>query len=229
MAVRPFGPGPGVYMLPPTVGYDKHDNRKQRMPQYSFGMRTRGLGEDPGPGPGAYKVDKLTRYGPSKGLEFSMSPRTNTIDKRCSPGPGAHDVHKKPFFTGVTAPSYSMGLRTDFNFKKEGPGPNAYKYEVNAVRPGVPSYSMGLQTKTINKADSPGPAAYGGGDINVKLNRAPIYSMQPRTAIPGESVGPGPNYYDLMYYRPGRSGPGYSFGVRHHQFAPPMIVRCDNM
>jgi len=53
--------------------------------------------------------------------------------------------------------------------------------------------------------------------------------MQPRTAIPGENVGPGPNYYDLMYYRPGRSGPGYSFGVRHHQFAPPMIVRCDNM
>jgi len=35
-----------------------------------------------------------------------------------------------------------MGLRTDFNFKKDGPGPNAYKYEVNAVRPGVPSYSM---------------------------------------------------------------------------------------
>jgi len=90
-------------------------------------------------------------------------------------------------------------------------------------------YHRGLQTKILNKANSPGPAAYGGGDINVKLNRAPIYSMQPRTAIPGENVGPGPNYYDLMYYRPGRSGPGYSFGVRHHQFAPPMIVRCDNM
>jgi len=40
--------------------------------------------------------------------------------------------------------------------------------------------------------------------------------MQPRTTIPGENVGPGPNYYDLMYYRPGKSGPGYSFGVRHH-------------
>jgi len=75
------GPGPGVYMLPPTVGYDKHDNRKQRLPQYSFGMRTRAPGEDLGPGPGAYKVDKLTRYGTSKGLEFSMAPRTNVIGK----------------------------------------------------------------------------------------------------------------------------------------------------
>jgi len=50
-----------------------------RMPQYSFGMRTRAPGEDLGPGPGAYKVDKLTRYGNSKGLEFSIAPRTNTI------------------------------------------------------------------------------------------------------------------------------------------------------
>jgi len=78
-----------------------------------------------------------------KNSRFATELRNHIIvDKRSSPGPGAHDVHKKPFFTGVNAPSYSMGLRTDFNFKKEGPGPNAYKYEVNAVRPGVPSYSM---------------------------------------------------------------------------------------
>ncbi|KAH8241312.1 hypothetical protein KR032_007844, partial [Drosophila birchii] len=220
------GPGPGAYMLPSTCGYEKHDNRKQRMPQYSFGMRTTMPGDALGPGPGAYKVDKLTRYGNSKGLEYSIAPRTNIIDKQCSPGPGAHDVHT---FTGTTAPSYSMGLRTDVNFKKDGPGPNAYKYEVNAVRPAMPKYSMGMQTKVLDKTNSPGPAAYAAGDINVKLNRAPIYSMQARTTVRGENVGPGPNYYDLMYYRPGKSGPGYSFGLRHSQFAPPMIVRCDNM
>ncbi|XP_017091662.2 ciliary microtubule associated protein 1B [Drosophila bipectinata] len=227
-AVRPLGPGPGAYMLPPTYGYDKHDNRKQRNPQYSFGMRTNLVGSELGPGPGAYKVDKLTRYGPSKGLEYSMSPRTEIPIEKVGPGPGAHDVHLKPFFTGVNAPSYSMGLRTDINFKKEGPGP-IYKYEMNPVRPKVPAYSMGLQTKILNKTNSPGPAAYGPGDINVKLNRAPQYSMAPRTNMKGENVGPGSNYYDLMYYRPGKSGPGYSFGVRHSQYAPPMIVRCDNM
>ncbi|KAH8346846.1 hypothetical protein KR059_000561, partial [Drosophila kikkawai] len=223
------GPGPGAYMLPPTYGYDKHDNRKQRMPQYSFGVRSALVGEQMGPGPGAYKVDKLTRYGNSKGLEYSMAPRTAIPVERSGPGPGAHDNHTKPFFTGTQAPSYSMGLRTDLNFKKDGPGPNAYKYEVHAVRPGVPKYSMGMQTKTNMKTNSPGPAAYAAGDINVKLNRAPVYSMQPRTNLRGENVGPGPNYYDLMYYRPGKSGPGYSFGLRHSQFAPPMIVRCDNM
>jgi len=67
--------------LPPTVGYDRHDNRKQRMPQYSFGARTTMMGPDPGPGPGAYQVDKLTRYGLGGGAQFSMAPMTKIIGK----------------------------------------------------------------------------------------------------------------------------------------------------
>lgn len=80
-----------------------------------------------------------------------------------------------------------------------------------------------------DKKVSPGPAAYGAVDINLKLNRAPIYSMRSRFNMLQENVGPGPNYYDLMYYRPGKKGNAYSFGTRHSPFAPPMIVRCDNM
>ncbi|ALC45841.1 CG31468, partial [Drosophila busckii] len=70
------GPGPGAYLLPSTVGYEKHDARKERLPQYSFGTRTKMLGGGYGPGPGAYQVDKWTRYGKGGGLQYSMAPLT---------------------------------------------------------------------------------------------------------------------------------------------------------
>lgn len=75
------GPGPGAYGLPPTIGYEHHDNRKQRLPQYSFGTRTLIYGADPGPGPGAYQVDKLTRYGPGIGPEYTMGGITKIIGR----------------------------------------------------------------------------------------------------------------------------------------------------
>ncbi|XP_060648580.1 ciliary microtubule associated protein 1B-like [Drosophila nasuta] len=223
---RPLGPGPGAYALPTTVGYEKHDTRKQRMPQYSFGTRTNVRGSGAGPGPGAYLVDKLTRYGKGGGLQYTIAPLTKILDKRVGPGPGAHDVH---IFTGVTAPAYSMAPRNKYAFEKYGPGPSAYKYEVKSIKTAAPAYSMGIQTKTSKKADSPGPAAYGAGDLNIRLVRAPEYSMSPLHNIRKDSVGPGPNYYNLMYHRPGRSGNAYSFGVRHSPYAPPMVVKCDNM
>ncbi|KAM8704297.1 hypothetical protein ACLKA7_008837 [Drosophila subpalustris] len=228
----PLGPGPGAYALPPTVGYEKHDARKQRMPQYSFGARTNNPNESqPGPGPGAYMVDKVTRFGKGGGLEYTMAPLTPIPDKKEGPGPGAHDVHEKPFFTGVNAPAYTMAPRDQYKFKDFGPGPSAYKFEVTPIRPAAPAYSMGIQTQVVgnSKQDSPGPAAYGAGDLNIKLVRAPEYSMRSPCKRRTTSVGPGPNYYDLMYYRPGKSGQAYSFGVRHSPFAPPMIVKCDNL
>ncbi|XP_064550577.1 ciliary microtubule associated protein 1B-like [Drosophila montana] len=230
MAHRPLGPGPGAYGLPTTVGYEKHDTRKQRMPQYSFGTRTQSTNAAAGPGPGAYQVDKLTRYGMGGGLQYTIAPMTKIIDKRIGPGPGAHDVHLKPFFKGVNAPAYSLGVRNNYNFKNCGPGPSAYKYEINPIKPAAPAYSMGMQTKIKGKAvDSPGPAAYGAGDMNIRLYRAPEYTMRPICSMRKDTLGPGPNYYDLMYYRPGKTGQAYSFGVRHSPYAPPMVVRCDNM
>lgn len=124
------------------------------------------LGPDPGPGPGAYQVDKLTRYGKGGGFQYTMAPQTRIIgklsndrrirfsitfaspyvctitDKRVAPGPGAHAVHEKPFFKGVNAPEYSMAARNDYSFKKYGPGPSAYKVDIGTIRPTAPVYSM---------------------------------------------------------------------------------------
>ncbi|KAL5284801.1 hypothetical protein ACFFRR_006859 [Megaselia abdita] len=34
---RTLGPGPGAYMLPPTIGHQSHDIRKERSPMFTFG------------------------------------------------------------------------------------------------------------------------------------------------------------------------------------------------
>ncbi|KAH8282155.1 hypothetical protein KR054_005816, partial [Drosophila jambulina] len=63
------GPGPGAYMLPSCFG--------QKGPQYSFGQRIdRRKHEKVGPGPAAYRIDKVTRFGKSEGLQFSILDRS---------------------------------------------------------------------------------------------------------------------------------------------------------
>ncbi|KAH8413111.1 hypothetical protein KR009_008013, partial [Drosophila setifemur] len=62
------GPGPGAYMLPSCFG--------QAGPGYSFGRRIeRRRHEKPGPGPAAYRIDKVTRFGKSEGPHFTMLDR----------------------------------------------------------------------------------------------------------------------------------------------------------
>ncbi|CAD6992974.1 unnamed protein product [Ceratitis capitata] len=229
MSRKPIGPGPGAYMLPSNVGYENHDARKQRLPMYSFGVRSYKHEKLIGPGPGAYKVDNMTRYGISQGNQFTIQGRTYMKEKKFGPGPGAHDVHLKPFFKGTDAPAYSMSWRTAYNFKSSTPGPNAYAVDVSPIKPGFPAYSMGMRCGISGKGGSPGPAAYGAGNLDVKLPRSPEYSIAGRNPYSYKRFGPGANYYNLMYYRPGKTGQAYSFGIRHNEFAPPMIVKCDNM
>lgn len=102
------------------------------------------------------------------------------------------------------------------------------QYETNFI---VSSFYFIRRKQTLlpDKLNSPGPAAYGAADLNMKLNKAPQYTMRPICNRRQENVGPGPNYYDLMYHRPGKKSFSYSFGTYHSPYAPPMIVRCDNM
>lgn len=68
------GPGP-AYSLPPTIGYDKHDQRKQRSPQYTMAgrLRVRNVNITPGPG---INTQGFTRYGRATSNAFSMAART---------------------------------------------------------------------------------------------------------------------------------------------------------
>lgn len=49
-----------------------------------------------------------------------------------------------------------------------------------------------------------------------------------RDGIKTKGYQPGPDQYNLQGYRPGRTGPQFSFGVKHSPYAPPLVVECDN-
>lgn len=82
------------------------------------------------------------------------------------------------------------------------------------------------------KEHSPGPATYGWTDLNAKLPKSPSYGFGRRVKIPCAYNAPSPNTYNIANYKPGKgcSGCGlcFSFGRKHSEYAPPMIVPCDN-
>lgn len=87
----------------------------------------------------------------------------------------------------------------------------------------------GTRPNLVQKNFSPGPAAYMPGSLDYVKKSSPQFSIVSRTDYKYKQYGPGPNYYNLMEHKPGKTGQSYSFGVRHGPFAPPMIVPCDNM
>ena len=79
-----------------------------------------------------------------------------------------------------------------------------------------------------SKTRSPGPAAYGRTDLDTKLKRSPVYSMTPRNNFEFKNISPGSNTYNLVEHKPGKKGAAYTFGLKHSEYAPPMIIECDN-
>lgn len=61
--------------MPTTIGYENHDQRMVRMPQYSFGRRTKLVSKNLIPGPGL-NVSGITRYGPARTYAYSIGGRT---------------------------------------------------------------------------------------------------------------------------------------------------------
>ncbi|XP_075147443.1 uncharacterized protein LOC142221585 isoform X3 [Haematobia irritans] len=222
------GPGP-VYTLSPTIGYENHDQRKQRMAQYSFGARTKFRTKNIVPGP-SYNVSALTRYGPAKPFAFTLAPRTFMKDsKNICPGPANYDLSKSRYINSNSSPSYSLGRRTIIRNKIVCPGPNTYGICDKFAKPSAPSFSIGMRTSLKTKSASPGPANYNPRNLKPYSPRAPEYSLAPRTFYHAKIYGPASNAYDRTNYKPGKNSPTYSFGVRHSNRAPPMIVACDNI
>ncbi|XP_017112244.1 outer dense fiber protein 3-like protein 2 [Drosophila elegans] len=72
---RSIGPGPGAYNLPSTFGYKNCDKRMQRSPQFSFGTSPRtcnNVRKVEGPGPAAYHLGKVTRFGRPSAEEYAI-------------------------------------------------------------------------------------------------------------------------------------------------------------
>ena len=62
-------------MLPPTVGYEKHDVRKKRNPAYSIGAKTKLPSEEPGPAPYNLRQNQ-TRFGNTYSPAYSIARTT---------------------------------------------------------------------------------------------------------------------------------------------------------
>ncbi|XP_050676100.1 outer dense fiber protein 3-like isoform X2 [Leptidea sinapis] len=215
------GPGPGAYRLPTTVGFQDHDPSRNRNPMYSFGINAGARFKQLGPGP-AYRVDCVVSSPAwSFGARF---PQRSTMR---TPGPGAHAPEKCPPTRDPRAPAYSMGARLGFALKRPGPAPNAYALQMG---PGSPAYTMGARVGFSLKPKSPGPAVYFQQDADVYCARAPVYSMGARSAGAGKPTkSPGPAAYPPDLYNTKKNPYKYSFGTKHGDYAPPMIIKEDTM
>lgn len=228
MSKKPLGPGPGAYALPPTLGYIQHDPRKPRLPNYSFRAQTALKLKGIGPGPGKYHLENHTRYGKVVLNNFHLGKKLPIRERSKGPGPAAPDVYKGPIMTGPSAPAWRMTFKNNYRFKNNTPGPNIYLPLMKLYKPTITEYSIGLLNKVSEKTRSPGPAAYGATKQTLTKYQAPQYSMAEHCSIPSKQVSPGANTYNLAQYHPGTKAPVYGFGLKHSEYAPPMIVECDN-
>ncbi|KAL4709627.1 hypothetical protein ACJJTC_007358 [Scirpophaga incertulas] len=219
-----IGPGPGAYALPPGVGYAGHDPSRPRAPMYSLGATGKGRPPPRGPGP-AYRVDGLTNRGIAVAPQWSFGLRVNPRSTSKAPGPGAHAPERCPY--GHRAPMYSLGIRPDISFKRPGPAANAYAPHLPL---GSPAYSLGIRGAPRQLPRSPGPAVYYQANTGVYLNRAPEYSLGIKGMGGGRGMkSPGPAAYPSNLYNTKKNPYAYSFGTKHSDCAPPMIVREDTM
>ncbi|KAB0804034.1 hypothetical protein PPYR_01004 [Photinus pyralis] len=213
---KTFGPGPGAYMLPSTVGYEKHDISRYRSPQYTMRPRC-GIGGKPfGPGP-QYNIDSVTRYGKVSPPAFTLSPKLKGLASFRTPGPGTYSPEKAPRMKDPRPPAYSMAARLPGMKKFNTPGPNQYVVP-SSLGPKVPNkpaaaaYTMAKKLDTKGQARSPGPAQYGGTNAEIYKTRAPLYTMSGRHEGSRKPGSPGPAAYlpKIGGHVPG----GISFGRR---------------
>ncbi|XP_049881098.1 outer dense fiber protein 3-like [Pectinophora gossypiella] len=226
MSKRPLGPGPGAYRLPTTVGFPGHDPSRYRNPMYSFGSMGGYRLKSLGPGP-AYKIDRITREGQMFAPAWSFGARFAYRSATKTPGPGAHAPERCPPMKEPRAPQYSMGARLGRDQRKVGPAPNAYALRMG---PGTPAWTMAARLGYNLKAKSPGPAVYFQKDQNIYRTKMPIYSLGARLEGAGKATkSPGPAAYPPNLYNVKKNPYSYSFGVKHAEWAPPMIIKEDTM
>ncbi|XP_055617933.1 outer dense fiber protein 3-like [Toxorhynchites rutilus septentrionalis] len=224
-----IGPGPAGYALPPTIGFDKHDVRRERKPMYSLRKRPGTHYDTLGPGPAKYDPGKMTRDGAPRTPKYSLGKRFGTFSLDKTPGPGAHNNDAVPSMKGNRPPAFSFGKRNTVSNTDKIPGPDVYMYDLNVYKNRNPSYSLRNRTTLPHAHEGPGPAGYGPTSRNITHKRSPVYSMRKTYGVMVDKTSrPGPNQYQLMNVKPGASAPQYSFGNKHSMWRPPMIIPGDN-
>lgn len=226
--MRKDGPGPGKYVLPPTIGCKTHDPRKNKGPCYSIGKRLRDSQDLVGPGPGKYALEKYNRYGkehfPSYiGQTLHISPNDQ------APAPNAYAL-PTPNVCGRRQPAYAIASRLVNRFDTGIPGPNIYKLPkvlgpntgpVTST-PKAPAYSIAKRLNVIDKSATPGPKYLPKFIDQGKLPAT--LKFRPKDKLDADIPGP---KYNLQHHRPGKKSPAYSLGRRYPEWVEPNIIQDD--
>uniref|UniRef100_T1JFY2 Uncharacterized protein n=1 Tax=Strigamia maritima TaxID=126957 RepID=T1JFY2_STRMM len=220
IAAMERGPGPGVYLLPPTIGFKGQDKTKLTGPAFTLRGLIRQKPVTYGPGPAVYSLPtNMTRYG------YSYSP-----DYTNAPAPGTYNLSKGHMCKG----QFTFGQRIDYRSPYAGPPPNAYILPPTmglslALYPSNRGFSLRSRLKagsiTQDTAQSPGPAQYPSVNVTRFKQCGPKFTMGSRPDVKHKTVGPGPASYTLPYDL--KRSAAFSFGCKHSEFAPPLITKSD--
>lgn len=226
-------PGP-IYMLPPTVGYNKHDASRYRNPQYSISPKLYASGihaTNPGP---QYEVRGLTEHGKQGIPAYTIKSRPKTLAPFNPPGPGAYSPEKAPRMKEARPPAYTMQGRYTYTSANISPGP-AYNLP-SMLGPKVPNkpaseaYTMtGKPRGAELQSCSPGPATYQGTNTDIYKNKRPQYTMGGNYhGVSGSAKSPGPAAY-VPKKLCGEHGPRFTISGKYDEIYTPYITPEDNM
>ncbi|KAM4887948.1 protein CIMAP1D [Thomomys bottae] len=228
MSTLEKGSGPGLYVLPSTVGYVNHDCTKTASPAYSLARRlSEAPLQDASPGPVYFLDPKVTRFGRICPPAYSIQGRGKSRDLEVTPGPGAYSPEKAPPAGHRTPPAFTLGARLRPKpLDTSAPAPNAYTMpplwgSQLFTKPSSPSYTVGSRTPPARSpqdpAEIPGPGQYDSPDPNTYRCRRPAFTMlgRPRAPRPSEETpGPGAHSPEQVTLTRARA-PAYTMGTRH--------------
>nr|XP_003422581.2 outer dense fiber protein 3-like protein 2 [Loxodonta africana] len=232
VAALETGAGPGLYVLPSTIGYVQHDCTRVASPAYSLVRRPSGaLPEDTSPGPIYFLDPKVTRFGRSCSPAYSMQGRGKPRGLEVTPGPGAYSPEKVPPVRQRTPPAFTLGPRLcPQPLDTSAPAPNAYTLpslwgSQVFIKPSSPSYTVVGRTPPIrpsqDPAEIPGPGQYDIPDPNAYQHRRPAFTMlgRPRAPrLPDTTPGPGTHSPEQVTVHKARA-PAFTMGIRHSKRA----------
>uniref|UniRef100_A0A8C7A3R9 CIMAP1 family member D n=1 Tax=Neovison vison TaxID=452646 RepID=A0A8C7A3R9_NEOVI len=231
------GSGPGLYILPPTVGYINHDCTRALSPAYSLFWRPSPASpQDTSPGPVYFLDPKVTRFGRSCTPAYSMQGRGKSRGREVTPGPGAYSPEKAAPVRQRTPPAFTLGSRLRPQLQDtSAPAPNTYTLpslwgSQIFTKPRSPSYTVAGRTPPIrppqDPAEIPGPGQYDSPDPNTYRQRRPAFTMlgRPRAPRPPEETpGPGTHRPEQVTMTKARA-PAFTMGIRHSKQAATMAM-----
>lgn len=226
--MRKEGPGPGKYVLPPTIGCKTHDPRKHKGPCYSIGKRLKNNSDLVGPGPAKYALEKLNRYGKEHFSSY-MGHSLHIPANDQAPAPNAYAL-PTPNVYARRQPAHVIAGKLVNRYDTGIPGPNIYKLPkvigantgpVSST-PKAPAYSIAKRLKTNDSTNTPGPKYMPKFSDVGKLPATLKFRPKDRlnTDIPGPK-------YNLQYHRPGKKSPAYILGMRYPEWVEPNIIEDD--